>query len=135
MEPHMTLALEIVTAQAKVRIMDQEEIRSLVASLTAAIRGMAETPGARENCPAGTSASAKKAVRERTITCLESGKSFKMITRRHLAKYGLTPDDYRAKWGYAKGAPLACKSLQRARRKKMREMRLLERRVQEQSAA
>ena len=60
MEPHMTLALEIVTAQAKVRIMDQEEIRSLAASLTAAIRGMAETPGARENCPAGTSASAKK---------------------------------------------------------------------------
>ena len=40
------------------------------------------------------------------------------------AKYGLTPDDYRAKWGYAKGTPLVCKSLQRLRRKKMQEMRL-----------
>jgi len=135
MEAHMSLALEIVTAQARVRIMDEEEIRSLVVSLTAVIRGMAEAPGVREDFPAGASALAKKAIRERTITCLESGKAFKMITRRHLAKYGLTPDDYRAKWGYAKGAPLVCKSLQRARRKKMREMRLWERRAQEQSAA
>ena len=58
-----------------------------------------------------------------------------MITRQHLAKFGLTPDDYRAKWGYAKGAPLVCKALQRERRKKMQEMRLWERRAQGQSAA
>ncbi|MYL83771.1 transcriptional regulator [Desulfovibrio aerotolerans] len=135
METHVSLALEIVTAQAKVRMMGEEEIRSMVASLSAVIRSMEQAPGLVEDFPAGTSASAKKAVRERTITCLESGKSFKMITRRHLAKYGLTPDDYRAKWGYAKGTPLVCKSLQRLRRKKMQEMRLWERRTQDQSAA
>ena len=59
---------------------------------------------------------------------MESGKSFKVLTRKHLAKYGLTPEEYREKWGYPKGMPLVCKALQRERRKKMREMRLWERR-------
>lgn len=135
MEDHLSLALEIVKAQAKVRTMREEEIRSMVARLSAAIRDMEQAPGLREAGPAGASAQARKAVRERTITCLESGKPFKMLTRKHLAKFGLTPDAYRAKWGYAKGTPLVCKALQRERRKKMREMRLWERRGQQQSAA
>ena len=78
---------------------------------------------------------AKGAIKERTITCLESGKPFKILTRKHLAKYGLTPDEYRAKWGYARDMPLVCKALQRERRKKMRELRLWERRGQGGSAA
>ncbi|KHK01839.1 MucR family transcriptional regulator [Desulfovibrio sp. TomC] len=131
MEEHLSLALEIVKAQAKVRNMGGEEIRSLVAKLSATIRSMdldAAVPGS-------TAADAKKAVKERTITCLESGKPFKILTRKHLAKFGLTPDEYRVKWGYAKDMPLVCKALQRERRKKMRELRLWERRGQDQTAA
>lgn len=135
MEDHLSLALEIVAAQAKVRTMTETEIGSLVASLSATILGLDQAAPLAPDSPAGSTAVAKKAIRERTITCLESGKPYKMLTRRHLAKFGLTPDAYRAKWGYAKDAPLVCKSLQRARRKKMREMRLWERRGQDQSAA
>lgn len=135
MEDHLSLALEIVTAQAKVRTMTETEIGSLVDSLSAAIRGLEQAVPLIAESPAGSAASAKKAIRERTITCLESGRSYKMLTRRHLAKFGLTPEAYRAKWGYAKDTPLVCKALQRERRKKMREMRLWERRGQGLSAA
>jgi predicted transcriptional regulator len=131
MEDHLSLALEIVKAQAKVRNMAEEEIRSLVAKLSATIRGMDVVASSS----AVTTADARKAIKERTITCLESGKPFKILTRKHLAKFGLTPEQYRAKWGYAKDLPLVCKALQRERRKKMRQLRLWERRGQDQTAA
>jgi predicted transcriptional regulator len=50
------------------------------------------------------------------------------LTRKHLAQHGLTPDEYRAKHGMKKGTALAAKSLVRERRKKMKDMKLWERR-------
>jgi predicted transcriptional regulator len=35
------------------------------------------------------------------LTCLEDGKQFKSL-KRHLGKHGMTPDDYRRKWGLPK---------------------------------
>ncbi|CCO22697.1 MucR family transcriptional regulator [Maridesulfovibrio hydrothermalis] len=128
MEDHLKEALEIVKAQASVRTMTEEEITSMVQKLAAGIKkiseGMSDT-SANDPVPP---VDPKKAIREKSIICLESGKSFKVLTKRHLAKYDLTPDEYREKWGYAKKTPLVCKSLQRERRKKMKEMRLWEKR-------
>ncbi len=127
MESHIKEALEIVKAQASVRVMTEEEITDMVKKLAEGIRSIGEgepTPGSTE-VPL---MDPKKAIKEKTITCLESGKQFKVLTKRHLAKYGVTPDEYREKWGYKKGTPLVCKSLQRERRKKMKEMRLWEKR-------
>ena len=63
-----------------------------------------------------------------TVVCLECGAKFKMLTKRHLALHGLTPAEYKAKWGLKKSSSLACKSLQRMRRKKMQDMQLWSRR-------
>jgi predicted transcriptional regulator len=130
MDDYLKEALEIVRAQAKVRVMTAPEIvtmvQNLVLGLKAVVAGstavVAEDSGGKRIDP-------KKAVREKSIICMESGKSMKVITKRHLAKFGLTPEEYRAKWGYPKDMPLVCKELQRARRKKMQDMRLWERRV------
>ena len=62
---------------------------------------------------------------------METGKSFKILTRKHLAKFGLTPETYREKWGYPKNMPLVCKELQRERRKKMKQMKLWEKRIKQ----
>ena len=127
MEGHIKEALEIVKAQASVRNMTDEEIISLVKSLAEGIKnigeGNLETPQQQE--PAVPT---KKAIKEKSITCLECGKTFKVLTKKHLATHDLTPDAYREKWGLKKGVPLICKSLQRQRRKKMKDMRLWEKR-------
>ena len=70
----------------------------------------------------------KKSIKEASITCLECGKSFKVITRKHLASHGLAPEESRAKYGFKKTQALACKSLARERRAKMKDMKLWERR-------
>lgn len=127
MESYIKEALEIVKAQASVRVMTDEEITEMVSKLAQGIKGISEgeSPAMAAQAPA---MDPKRAIKEKTITCLESGKQFKVLTKKHLAKYGLTPDEYREKWGYKKGTPLVCKALQRERRKKMKEMRLWEKR-------
>ena len=79
---------------------------------------------------------ARKSVKEKSVTCLECGQSFKILTTRHLASHGMTSAEYREKWGFKKDAPLVCKALQRERRKKMKDMKLWEKRrkVQESPA-
>lgn len=130
MDDFLKEAVEIVKAQAGVRTMTEEEITSMVRRLAGRIRGLVAGTGG--DAPSGASAlDPKKAVRERTIICMESGKSFKILTRRHLAKFGLTPEAYREKWGYPKNMPLVCKELQRERRKKMKEMKLWEKRIKQ----
>jgi len=125
-------ALEIVKAQASVRTMTEEEITSMVRRLADEIRGMVSggTLGTTNGAGAAKT-DPKKAVRERTIICMESGKAFKILTKKHLGKFGLTPETYREKWGYPKNMPLVCKELQRERRKKMKEMKLWEKRVKQ----
>jgi len=127
MESHLKEALEIVKAQASVRTMTEEEITTMVKKLSDGIRCISEGCALPEedNAPL---IEPKKAIKEKSITCVECGKSFKILTKKHLATHGLSADEYREKCGYKKNAPLVCKSLQRERRKKMKDMKLWERR-------
>ncbi|MGE4539502.1 MucR family transcriptional regulator [Desulfovibrio sp. JY] len=125
MEDYLKSALEIVKAQASVRNMTDEEITSMVRRLAIGIRDISgEAPAGEAEQTVGMDP--KKAIKEKSVTCLECGKSFKVITKKHLASHGLTPEEYKAKHGYKKSMPLVCKSLQRDRRKKMKDMRLWE---------
>jgi predicted transcriptional regulator len=134
MEDYLKEALEIVKAQASVRTMTDEEITSMLKSVAAGIQAAAGAEFLPAE-PAGPALDPAKAVKENKVVCLECGKSFKVLTKKHLAAHGLTPEEYRSKYGYKKGAPLAAKSLQRERRKKMKDMRLWERRRKPAGAA
>jgi predicted transcriptional regulator len=128
MEEYVKQALEIVKAQASVRNMTEEELTSMVRTLTEGIKSIAEGTVV-EPPKAPATEDPKKAIREKSIICMECEKSFKVLTRRHLASHGLTPDEYREKWGYKKGTSLVAKSLARDRRKKMQDMKLWEKRI------
>ncbi|WP_461834423.1 Ros/MucR family transcriptional regulator [Desulfothermus sp.] len=125
MEEYIKQALEIVKAQASVRNMTEEEITSMVKSLADQLKGLVEGEQSgvshEEQKPA---VDPKKAIREKSIICLECGKAFKVLTKKHLKTHGLTPQEYKEKWGYKKKQSLIAKSLARERRKKMREMKL-----------
>jgi len=126
MEDYLKQAIEIVKAQASVRNMNEEEITSMISALAQSIRGVAEgTAPISESEPA---VDPKNAIREKSVICCECGKSFKVLTKRHLATHGLTPEQYREKWGYKKGTSLVAKSLARDRRKTMQGMKLWEKR-------
>lgn len=123
MDDSLKAALEIVKAQAGVRTMTEDEITSMVQSLAGGIKAIAEG-GVAGEVESEAATDPKKAIREKSILCCVCGKSFKVITKKHLATHDLTPEEYREKYGYKKKLPLVCKSLQRERRKKMTEMQL-----------
>ena len=130
MEEYVKEALEIVKAQASVRNMTEEEIASMVKTLSESIKGLADTSdeGMQTAAAQQPAVDPKKAIREKSVVCLECGKTFKVLTKRHLANHGISPAEYKEKWGYKKGTALISKSLARDRRKKMQEMKLWTRR-------
>ena len=50
------------------------------------------------------------------IVCLEDGKKLKMLKRHLMTRYGMTPDDYRAKWGLASDYPMVAPNYAEQRR-------------------
>ena len=127
MDDYFKEALELARAQAGVRVMNEKEIATFVAKVAASLKDIAG------DCECAceqdiSTADAKKSIKEKSVTCLECGKSSKILTVRHLSRHGLTAEEYKAKYGLKKGTALVCKSLQRERRKKMQDMKLWEKR-------
>jgi len=48
----------------------------------------------------------KKSITDDYIICLEDGKKLKMLKRHLMTAYGMTPEDYRAKWGLKPDYPM-----------------------------
>ena len=127
MDDYLKEALEIVKAQASHRAMTEEEILSIVSGLAAKLRCLAN-PCAEKEVAVGLGLDPKKAFKEKSVSCLECGKAFKIITKKHLATHDLDPKSYLEKHGLKKGTKLIAKELQRNRRKKMTDMKLWEKR-------
>lgn len=109
------LAAEIVAAFVANNTVSVAELPSLIGSvhtaLSAAATGKVEEP-APELKPA---VPVKKSVTPDAIVCLEDGKSFKSLKRHLRTKYGLSPDEYRAKWGLPSDYPMVAPNYAAAR--------------------
>ncbi len=128
MEDHLKQALEIVKAQASVRNMTEEEINSMIMTVSKGIQSVLAQSETLEKQEAEPAVDPKKSIKERSIACLECGKQFRVMTKKHLAKHGLTPEEYKKKWGFKPKTSLICKSLSRERRNKMKDMELWKKR-------
>lgn len=129
MEEYLQSAIEISKAQASIRVMNEDEVISYIKKIFEELR-----QGCGEDRPVEIDTEqvlpdAKSSIKESKVTCLECGKTFRMLTKRHLAKHGMDKEDYLAKWGFKKGVSLTCKALHRMRKKKIKEMKLWERRT------
>lgn len=132
MEEFLKKAVDIVKAQAGVRVMTDEQIISMVRGLSLTLKNVSanDAPSCETSAPEQTpQTDSRKSIKDRSITCLECGKVCKLLSAKHLSTHGLTPEEYREKWGFRKGTPLTCKELTRVRRKKMREMELWKKRA------
>lgn len=126
MEDYLKSALEIVKAQATVRTMSAEEISNMISAVSGAIKGSESSiMGLAEELAAGAIVGGGlKSIREKSIVCLECGKKYTLISKKHLIKHGMTPEQYREKYGLKKGTPLVCKALIRQRRHNMKTLEL-----------
>lgn len=102
----LELTVEIVATFVSHNSLPFAELPGLIATVDASLRGLGKGPPAvaaqEKQEPA---VSIKKSVTPDYLVCLDDGKKFKSL-RRHLAVLGMTPDDYRAKWGLAPDYPM-----------------------------
>lgn len=86
-----------------------------IANSIAAVGAAAPAPEAETAEPAKlTPAQIRKSITREAIISFEDGKSYKTM-RRHLAARGLTPDDYRSKWGLPRDYPMVAPAYSEAR--------------------
>ena len=118
------LAAEIVAAQASAAKLSAEEINALINQTYESLKNVKAD---EEGAPAEEAAPAMKpkdSIKQNSVTCLECGKKFKILTKRHLADHDLTPKEYKAKYGFKARQPLSAKSLSAKRRKVAKEQNL-----------
>ena len=89
---------EVVAAFIAHNSVPQSEVPNLIESVHAAFTGSASSNTPAEAETPTPAVSIRKSVTPDYLICLDDGKRYKSL-RRHLARLGMTPEQYRAKWG------------------------------------
>ena len=108
------MTADIVSAFVSNNAIAADVLPRLIAGVHGALAGTTQS-AAPEPEPQAPAVPIRKSITPDHIICLEDGKPFKSM-KRHLAqKYGLTPEDYRAKWGLPKDYPMVAPNYAAAR--------------------
>lgn len=114
-ETLIELIAGIVSAFVAHNSVPVSELPALIASTHAALTGLGkEVVAAVEDKPT-PAVSIKKSVTPDFLICLEDGKKFKSLKRHLNTQYGMTPDQYRAKWGLSADYPMVAPAYAQAR--------------------
>ena len=93
----LTLASDIVSAYVANNSLSRPDLPALIASVHAALQNLG-TPPAQAPQRHDPPVSIKKSVTPDYLISLEDGKQYKSL-KRHLRGRGLTPEQYRERWG------------------------------------
>jgi predicted transcriptional regulator len=114
-ETIITLTADIVAAHVSnnsVAVSDLPTLISNVHNALAGLGGATTVPEVR----AEPAVSIRASVKPDYIVCLDDGKKLKMLKRHLMTHYGITPDEYRAKWGLAADYPMVAPNYAEQRR-------------------
>ncbi|MBZ0164798.1 MAG: MucR family transcriptional regulator [Notoacmeibacter sp.] len=118
------LTADVVAAYVSNNVVPAGELPGLIAEIHAAlgrVAGGVQVASTEKPKPA---VNPKKSVFDDYIICLEDGKKFKSLKRHLMTHYGLTPEQYREKWGLDANYPMVAPSYASARSRLAKEMGL-----------
>ncbi len=99
------LAADIVSAYVTKNAVPQSELPALIASVHGALQNVANPAPAATEKEYTPAVPVKKSVTPDAIISLIDGKPYKSL-KRHLTKQGLTPAEYRQRYGLSKDYPM-----------------------------
>jgi predicted transcriptional regulator len=131
---YIELAADIVSAYVSNNSVPTGELPTLINEVHTALQkvagGVAEAPVEAPK-PA---VPLKRSVTPDYIVCLEDGKRFKSLKRHLRTQYGMTPEQYREKWGLPSDYPMVAPNYAKARSELAKEMGLGQQRRKRRSA-
>lgn len=110
-----TLTADIVSAHVSNNSVSSAELPGLISSVYGSLAGLGGAPVVVEEKPV-PAVSIRSSIKPDYIVCLEDGKRLKMLKRHLMTHYGMTPDDYRTKWGLAADYPMVAPNYAEQRR-------------------
>jgi predicted transcriptional regulator len=109
------LTADIVAAHAANNKVSLAELPTLISSVHGALARAGASAGP-EAPPQEPAVSIRSSVKPDYIVSLESGKKMKMLKRYLMTNYGMTPEDYRRKWGLPRDYPMVAPNYAEQRR-------------------
>lgn len=112
----ISLASEIVAAYVSNNKVNASDIPELISETYDAISSLQES-GAHFGQKRDPAVPINKSVTPDFVICLEDGKKLKMLKRYLRTHYGMSPEDYRRKWGLPADYPMTAPNYSKHRSK------------------
>jgi predicted transcriptional regulator len=114
-ETLITLTSDIVAAHVSNNNVDVADVPTLITSIYQALAGLSSGGAAKEERPE-PAVSIRSSVKKDHLVCLEDGKKMKMLKRHLMTEHGMTPDEYRQRWGLGSDYPMVAPDYAETRR-------------------
>ena len=111
----LTLTADIVAAHVSNNSVAVNDLPNLIQNVHSALSGISTNRSAPEAKPE-PKVSIRASIKPDYIVCLEDGKKQKMLKRHLMTNHGMTPDEYRQKWGLAADYPMVAPNYAEQRR-------------------
>ena len=114
-ETLITLTSDIVAAHVSNNSVSVEEVPALIQNIYGALASLGGETGGSSEAPE-PAVSVRSSVKKDYIVCLEDGKKMKMLKRHLMTDHGLTPAEYRTRWGLPADYPMVAPDYAEKRR-------------------
>ena len=94
----LRMTAEIVAAYVRSNPLPTSELTSIISTVHGSLITL-DGPAASKLEPRRPAVSIRRSLQPSYLICLEDGKKLKMLKRHLRTTFGLTPEEYRAKWG------------------------------------
>jgi predicted transcriptional regulator len=120
----LALTAQIVAAHLSNNSVPLQDLPGLIEQIHRTLAGLNGGPSARRTEKPQPVVSIKKSVMPDYIVCLEDGKKLKMLKRHLKTAYGMTPEEYRERWGLPADYPMVAPNYAKQRSKLAKEIGL-----------
>ncbi|TCH96135.1 MucR family transcriptional regulator [Roseococcus sp. SYP-B2431] len=100
------LTAEIVSAHVSNNPVSVNDLSGLIVEVHRTLSSLGSVPARIEAEKKAPAVPVKKSITPDYLICLEDGKKLKMLKRHLQTSYGMTPDQYRDKWGLPPDYPM-----------------------------
>lgn len=113
-ETLITLTSDIVAAHVSNNSVAVSDLPLIINNVHGALAGLSAK--AAEGARPDPAVPIKSSIKPDYVVCLEDGKKLKMLKRHLMTHYGMTPDEYRTKWGLPGDYPMVAPNYAEQRR-------------------
>src|SRR3984893_2606604 len=102
----LRMTADVVAAYASNNTLATAQLADVINAVYKSLRGLEGQVAEALAEPLKAAVATRKSITPEFLICLEAGKKLKMLKRHLRSTYGLTPDEYRTKWGLSPDYPM-----------------------------